>query len=202
MVSKKTRRNKTNKGSKGKNTSAMTIPELKRAFDKVEAKVQTIRSLSMPEQVKQFQATWKEVFGRELEKSAAEAYLKVKMSEKVHRMTRKAKKTMKGGAAPIAGAPIDYQTRPGIDGPSFNGAVSYPAYLSAGLSGYDSFNQFAYKADCGVKDISPTLPAGLGSNKVGGGTIPSSFFQDVASAYSGKQLPSSPAPEDPAWKYM
>jgi len=192
MVSKKTRRNKTSKRS-----GAMTIPELKRAFDKVEAKVQSMRSLSMSEQIKQFQETWKEIFGREIEKSAAEAYLKVKMSEKSKKMTRKSKKTMKGGAAPLAGAPLDYQTRPGIDGPS----VSYPAYLSAGLAGYDKFNQFAYKADCGVKDITPSLPAGLGSNQAGG-SIPSTFFQDVATAYSGAPLPSSPAPEDPAWKYM
>lgn len=192
MVSKKTRRNKTSKRN-----GAMTIPELKRAFDKIEAKVQSIRSLSMPEQIKQFQSTWKDVFGRDIEKSAAEAYLKVKMSEKTRKMTRKAKKTMKGGAAPLAGAPLDYQTRPGIDGPS----VSYPAYLSAGLSGYDKFNQFAYKADCGVKDITPTLPAGLGSNQAGG-SVPQTFYQDVATAYSGASLPSSPAPEDPAWKYM
>ncbi len=177
----------------------MTIPELKRAFEKVEAKVQSIRSLPMSEQVKEFQSTWKDIFGRELDKSAAEAYLKVK---KVSKMTRKAKKTMKGGAAPLAGAPIDYQTRPGIDGPSFNGAVSYPAYLSAGLAGYDKFNQFAYKADCGVKDISPTLPAGLGSNQAGGGSVPTTVFQDIVTAYSGAPLASSPAPEDPAWKYM
>lgn len=192
MVSKKTRRNKTSKRS-----GAMTIPELKRAFDKVEAKVQSMRSLSMSEQVKQFQGTWKEIFGREIERTAAEAYLKVKLGEKSKKMTRKAKKTMKGGAASLAGAPLDYQTRPGIDGPS----VSYPAYLSAGLAGYDKFNQFAYKADCGVKDITPSLPAGLGSNQAGG-SIPPSFFQDVATAYSGAPLSSSPAPEDPAWKYM
>jgi hypothetical protein len=192
MVSKKTRRTKLSKRS-----GAMTIPELKRAFDKVEAKVLSMRTLSMSEQVKQFQGTWKETFGREIEKSAAEAYLKVKMSEKPKKMTRKAKKTMKGGAAPIAGAPLDYQTRPGVDGPF----VSYPAYLSGGLAGYDNFNQFAYKADCGVKDITPSLPAGLGSNQAGG-SIPASFFQDVATAYSGAPLPSSPAPEDPAWKYM
>lgn len=196
MVSKKTRRNKTSKKA-GTGTGAMTIPELKRAFDKVEAKVQSMRSLSMSEQVKQFQETWKETFGREIERTAAEAYLKVKMSEKSKKMTRKAKKAMKGGAAPLAGAPLDYQTRPGIDGPS----VSYPAYLSTGLAGYDQFNQFAYKADCGVKDSTPSLPAGLGSNQAGG-SVPSTFFQDVGTAYSGAPLPSSPAPEDPAWKYM
>ncbi len=175
----------------------MTIPELKHAFDKIEAKVQSMRSQGMTEQIKEFQKTWKDVFGREIEKSAAEAYLKVRLGEKSKRMTRKAKKVMKGGAAPIAGAPLDYQTRPGIDGP----AVSYPAYLSAGLSGYDKFNQFAYKADCGVKDITPSLPAGLGSNQAGG-AIPSSFFQDVKDAYNGAPLSASPAPEDPAWKYM
>lgn len=196
MVSKKTRKNKT-----AKKSNCMTIPELKHAFDKVEAKVQSLRSHPASEQIKEFQKTWKDVFGREIEKSAAEAYLKVRLSEKPKRMTRKMKKVMKGGAAPITGAPLDYQTRPGIDGPSFNGAVSYPAYLSSGLSGYDKFNQFAYKADCGVKDITPSLPAGLGSNQAGG-SIPSNFFQDVATAYSGAPLPSSPAPEDPAWKYM
>ncbi len=195
MVSKKTRKNKTSKKS-----HSMTIPELKHAFEKVEAKVQSVRSKPMSEQIKEFQASWKEIFGRDLEKSAAEAYLKVRMTEKPKRMTRKMKK-MKGGAAPLAGAPLDYQTRPGIDGPSFNGAVSYPAYLSAGLAGYDKFNQFAYKADCGVKDITPSLPAGLGSNQAGG-AIPSSVFEDVRTAYSGGLLPPSPAPEDPAWKSM
>jgi hypothetical protein len=195
MVSKKTRKSKQQK------SKAMTIPELKRAFDKVESSISRIRSLSASEQIKEFQKVWRETFGKELEKSAAEAYLKVKFSEKPKRGTRKMKKMMKGGGAPLAGAPIDYQTRPGIDGPS----VSYPAYLSAGLAGYDKFNQFAYKADCGVKDITPSLPAGLGSNQAGGAvqsTIPSSVFQDIQTAYSGAPLPASPAPEDSTWKYM
>jgi len=206
MVSKKTRRNKTSKKA-----GAMTIPELKRAFEKVEAKVQSIRSLPMSEQVKEFQSTWKDIFGRELDKSAAEAYLKVK---KVSKMTRKAKKTMKGGAAPLAGAPIDYQTRPGIDG--VHG--QFPAYLDKGLIPYP---EPGITQECGTKDFTATPLPSASSNQVGGAsgqasfgeftsaltfkpfesTVPSTFYQDIRSAYLGNPLPPSPAPEDHIWKY-
>ena len=141
----------------------------------------------------------------------------MKLSEKGkdRKTTRKSKK-QRGGAIPLAGAPLDYQLRPGIDGP--HGV--YPAYVEKGLSFYDTVNQIGMKAECGVKDITPAIPKDMGSNQAGGAanvslkdfasamtfkpfdsTVPSSVFQDIRTAYLGKDLPPSPAVEDAVWKY-
>ena len=170
----KTRRRSSTKKQKG-----MTIPDLKRAFDLIEKKVAGISQGTMAEKVKEFQKHWKSVFGRDVSKPAAEAYLAVK---------KKGTRKMRGGAL-LAGAPLDFQTRPGSD----SGGV-YPAYVTSGLTDINN-------PGCGIKDSGVLLPEGLGSNKVGGGTIPSSVFQDLQTAYQGRRLPPSPAPEARTWNY-
>lgn len=207
---------KTRKLKKGKQQKEkpLTIPELRGAFDTIDKKVEKLRGLDKQTQISEFKKSWKSIFGRDVSHKAVEAYLHVKLSEnRSKKATRKMKQ--KGGAMPLAGAPLDYQLRPGIDGPYGN----YPAYVEKGLTFYDSINQIGMKAECGVKDFTPTIPKDMGSNQAGGAdpslrdfasamtfkpfdsTVPSSVFQDMRTAYLGKDLPPSPAVEDAVWKY-
>ena len=178
---------KTRRRSSTKKQKSMTIPELKRAFDELEKRVTNIVQGTMAEKVKEFQSHWKSIFGRDVSKPAAEAYLAVKKSEK-----KKGTRKMRGGAL-LAGAPLDFQMRPGSDGPPFSGGI-YPAYVTSGLPDINN-------PGCGIKDSGVLLPEGLGSNKVGGGTIPTSVYQDLQTAYKGQQMPPSPAPEARTWTY-
>ncbi len=191
-----------------------SIPELRAAFERVEAKAESLRSADKTTQIKEFQKEWKAAFGKEIDSKTVDAYLHVKFSTKKRTaMTRKKGKGQKGGGT-LQGAPLDYQTRPGIDG----AYATYPAYVIQGQSAYNSFNQIGMKAECGLKDFTPQIPKGMGSNQAGGAldlasvsaslahkpfasTIPSSVFQDIRSAYLGLPLPASPAVEDVAWKY-
>ena len=60
--------------------------------------------------VKEFRKEWKQLFMRDLDKSAADAFIDARMkSKKILRHTRKHR-----GGGPIAGAPLEYTTRPGI----------------------------------------------------------------------------------------
>lgn len=181
----------------------LSIPQLRSAFDHVERRAEELRGADKKTQVHEFQKTWKQLFGREIDAKAADAYLSVKHKTKKRSATRR--RSQRGGAA---GAPLDFQTRPGIDG--VHG--SFPAYMTDGLKGYDSINQIAMKADCGVKDFTPKLPPTMGSNQAGGAamqailSVPAptggpSMFQDFRSFMLGKDMPPSPAPEDPAWHF-
>ena len=89
---------------------------------------------------------------------AAEAYLSIK-----HRSGSRATKKQRGGsAAALAGAPLDYTTRQGVYGVYGN----FPQYVSSGLTFYNQINQDSLTAGCGVENITPKLPADMGSNEV------------------------------------
>ena len=201
----------------------MTIPQLRSAFEHLDHKAMQLKGKDKDVQIQEFQAAWKAVFSRDVSPKAVEAYLAVKHAEhggtskkrSTRRKTRSRNANQSGGAAPLAGAPLDFQTRPGIDGVS----GSFPAYVDKGLSFYDNINQHARMADCGVKDFSPKVPAGVGSNQAGGAgtamrdfasaitfkpfesTVPSSVYQDARSVYLGAPLPPSPSVEDHTWKF-
>ncbi len=199
----------------------MTIPQLRSAFEQLDDKAMQLKGKDKETQIEEFQAAWKAVFSRDVSPKAVEAYLAVKHRERSKKRSTRRKGRQAGGSMPmpipLAGAPLDYQTRPGIDGVS----GSFPAYVGSGLSFYDNINQHARMADCGTKDFSPKMPADMGSNQAGGAgvntavadfasaltfkpfesTIPSSVYQDVRSAYLGLPLPASPAVEDHTWKY-
>jgi len=150
-----------------------TIPALKRSFDSLEHAVSDIlRSRDGQKQrVKRFQEAWRRIFGRPVEASAAEAYLQVKArgSSAKRGATRRGSK-QRGGAA-LAGAPLDFQTRPGVDGAH----GSFPQYVSSGLGFYNTTNQNAMFKGCGSQDITPAVAADMGSNKVGGGPVESTI---------------------------
>lgn len=201
------------KGAKPLKAQPASIPELRAAFETVEAKAESLRSANKTTQIKEFQKIWKATFGKDIDTKTVDAYLHVKFNEKKGRMTRK-KGKQQGGSMPLQGAPLDYQTRPGIDGVH----ATYPAYVVEGTRFYDNINQIGMKAECGLKDFTPQIPKGMGSNQAGGAlasvqdawsalitkptaSIPTSLYQDMRTAYLGKELPASPAVEDAAWKY-
>ena len=209
MVSSKKRQTK-----KRSRIILTTIPALKSSFDRLEKEVPTIlRETTTKQQVRKFQETWKSIFGRPVEALAAEAYLQVK-SKMRGKYTRK----MKGGAA-LAGAPLDFQTRPGIDGVY----GSFPEYVTSGLSFYNTINQDQLNKGVSLDMFEPAVPADMGSNQAGGAsgvvkkgggllgdaafvamtrpfstTSPPSIMNDIQTTFQGRELGQSPdASENP-----
>lgn len=132
----------------------MTIPQLRRAFDHMESFTHAlVRSgKTATEQRKAFQAEWKRTFHRDIQAKAAETYLSFTSKKLKKSKTRKGKQH--GGAtAPLAGAPLDYTTRPGVYGPY----GEFPAYVSSGFAVYNDINKDSQTQGCGVKDITPDL---------------------------------------------
>lgn len=153
------------------NDSLMNVPELKNSFDNLrKGTVNIIKTHSKAkERLVHFRKLWMDIFRLPVNAMSADAYIRVveKSSSKKGGITRKARQ--KGGAAPL-----DYQTRPGIDG--VHG--SFPAYQSAGLAFYDTINQQGMFKGCGIENSSPSIPADMGSNKfqAGGGVIGDALF--------------------------
>ena len=195
---------------KSLNSKGLTIPELKRSFDAVDSEVHALLKQGLPaeEEAKKFQAIWKRIFHRPVTKDAAVAYLQVKRASGTRPVAKHHTRKMKGGAAPLAGAPLDYMTRPGVDG----AYGSFPAYQAQGLSFYNTINQQGITQECGVKDFTPKVSAMIGSNEpLKGGALkdlahlaaanpipasaPPGLFNDIQSTMQGKQLGASPAPE-------
>ena len=206
MVKKSTKTRKISKSQKQPKT--MTIPQLRGAFERLDKLAEQLKGKAKGEQVSEFQKEWRAIFSKPVSTKAVEAYLAVKQGQG-KRPTRK----QRGGAAPLTGAPIDFQTRPGIDGAS----GTYLTYVDSGLSFYDKINQPAIQQGCGTQNITPQIPHGMGSNQAGGAPItdfasaltfkpimstsPPSVLQDIRTAYLGMPLPASPAVEDHTWKY-
>lgn len=137
----------------------LTIPQLRKSFDAIDAWVETHLRKSgktAKQLVPAFQAEWKRIFHREVNSKAAEAYLALKHKGG----PRKTKKQHGGSAAALAGAPLDYTTRQGVYGVYGN----FPQYVSSGLTFYNQINQDSLTAMCGKEDITPKIPADMGSN--------------------------------------
>ncbi len=177
---------------------ALSIPELKAAFDALEQEtVRILRQGTADAQLKEFKAAWQRIFHRPVSTAAAESYLAVKRTAPRRNTTRKGNKSQMGGAA-LAGAPLDYMTRPGLDGVY----ASVPKYLSSGLDFYNTINQTAMSKDCGVVDITPKVPITIGSNEVMKGGAPPATGNpptpmNAAKLYwSGKPVGPSPDPSE------
>lgn len=100
---------KTRKHSK---SEVHTIPQLRRLFENIEEFVDSrIQKHEARDKLsKELQKEWKRVFMKELDKKHADAFVEDRMkSKRVLRHTIK-----KGGAQPLAGAPLDYSTRQGL----------------------------------------------------------------------------------------
>ena len=144
-----------------KGPKPMTIPHLRKAFDHIDAWIEShIHKEGVKKLVPAFQAEWKKVFRRNVDTKAAEAYLTLKHTA-TPRVTKKHKQAG-GSAAALGGAPLDYMTRQGVTGVY----GSFPAYVSDGMLPYPADS---VSAQCGKVDITPNVPVDIGSNKVGGG---------------------------------
>ncbi len=217
--------------SGGASRSIMGIPQLRRAFEHVQDvahKLIASKNLSK-ESINEFIKVWHSEFGKPLTAESAKSYLEhlqsmgpVSLSAKKS-TTRK--RTLKGGAAPIAvtAAPLDYKTEPGVYGTYGN----FPAYISGGFEvGVPRISQLE---GWGRVDTSPAIPADIGSNQAGGGsasassnrkkrapnktrrlnagrrrgggqlilnTNPTSVIKDGISYWHGQSLPPSPVAVD------
>lgn len=222
---------------------AKTIPELRDAFERIEDFSHDLvkGGGSMKDNAGKLASKWREVFGRKLDFKAAEEYLGFisgqgksesasivastpVVGDKKRGKTRKAKK-MSGGSvsAPIAGAPLDYQTRPGIDGPYGN----FPPYVDGGFGvGVPAISQnyimtpkLEVSADVGDGGNRPLQTGGgdkkrTAKRKLRGGkrrtlrggskfilsAAPTTALQDAVTAWRGQPLPTSPDPSSTAFK--
>jgi hypothetical protein len=205
------KRNNTSGHSRKRRIVGAHIPQLKHSFDVLEHEVSQIvkDTVNPKQQVKKFQEVWRKIFGRPVEAVAAEAYLRVK--SKGHK-SGKTRKVQKGGAA-LAGAPLDFQTRPGVDGVY----GSFPQYLTSGLSFYNTINQDQLNKGVGLSMFDPAVPSDMGSNQVGGqlgdlaflattrpatSVSPPSVINDVQTWAQGRALGASPDASQNQLKYM
>lgn len=157
-----------------------SIPELRRAFEHVERVIdEMIHSKESKENmISHIRKEWQKVFHKALDKSSADALI-------THRMeSRRTLHHMKGGASALAGAPVDYVTRPGvyldqgsIPGPDGGltktvggGYGSYVQYVDGGFrnpeiaQGYDPIpGQSTFplpRADMGSNVFTPLVKGG------------------------------------------
>ena len=193
----------------------MTLVELKSTFDRLRKGAAMIlkESTNKKQRIRKFQALCRGLFEHPVEPMAAEAYLSViEKGESKRGLTRR---KQKGGMAPL-----DFQTRPGIDG--VHG--SYPQYITGGLGFMDTVNKEGMFQDCGKLDTTPVVPVSIGSNQFGGAgtsvlttlsdalflgtthpvssTVPANPAQNAQDAWLGKNLGASPRPEQNPLKYI
>ncbi len=218
MVHHKTRKH--HRSSKHKSEGIYSIPELRRSFEHVEEFLHKKAHSKEPHAniVKDFQTEWKKVFHKEIDKKSAEAYVDhVLLQAKTHGRTLRHKTHKhKGGAAPIAGAPLDYTTRaglypsPGQIPPNAYGDIL--EYVSKGFWNPEPAQQ--YDPVPGQTHYVTSVPKGMGDNTVNfsakggkrqsrklkksGGTrlipatVPPSILQDAEDMFYGKQVGPSP----------
>ncbi len=115
----------------------MTIPQLRKAFEHIESFVYKNK-----DDIDGFRKEWKKTFGKEVSEESARDYLAFMRA-----------KGQSGGSAPVG-----YDLRAGADIPYGN----FPAYVSSGFG----FPADSFHAQAGKEDITPIIPAGMGSNEV------------------------------------
>ena len=140
----KTRRTRDSKRAK----SILTIPQLRKAFDHMDTVVESLRKVSkhsFSDAVITYREEWRKTFKRDLSPADASAYLKFRFGIKSG-MTRRARTR---GGAHLAGAPLDYSLRPGVNGTYGN----FPSYQTEGL---DRYYHSGISEDCGKPNGFPT----------------------------------------------
>jgi hypothetical protein len=157
-------KNKTRKAKKLVGSGKiMNIPELKESFAIIDKKTHELLKEGKPmtETIKEFKELWKSVFHRSVSSEAAQAFLEVKRTAKRKNNNNSTRK-QKGGSYSLAGAPLDFTTRPGVDGTY----GSFPSYMTSGLDNYNKINQEGMFQECGTKDFTAVVSRGIGSNDV------------------------------------
>jgi hypothetical protein len=132
---------------------SMGIPQLRQAMTHITKYAHSLAKSK--NSVKQFQSEWQATFHKPLSEKVAKDYLN-HISKYKSKTLRK--KRGGGGGSP---APLAYRMEPGAQIPYGN----FPEYLTKGFFVPMSDNI----ANCGKIDSTVTVPADMGSNKVGGG---------------------------------
>ena len=198
MVGLTRKKTKNIKKEQVKKSSVMTVPQLRRAFERIDMETRKILAKHPIDEssVLEFQKTWKLTFHKTIDTATAKSYLELQTKSKKQKGTKGTKGTRKEGKKQQGGsAPVDYMLRPGLDGTHGN----YLPYVSSGLSFYNSINNIAMDSDCGKVDITPQISADMGSNKFVGGqrmiqpSVPPSLLQDVQDYSLSRPLGSSPS---------
>ncbi len=120
----------------------MTIPQLRKAFDHIESYTSGLlqREKDVKKRRQAFQEEWMKVFHHAVDEKATDAYLQFEGKKLKGSKTRR----MRGGAA-LAGAPLDYSTRPGIYGVY----GTFPEYISGGFATMgNATNKMAIQEGC------------------------------------------------------
>ena len=162
---------------------ALTIPELRRAFEHIEEFAMTHMN-----DVKALQEEWKKVFYKELDKESAEEYIAhVKSLPKKTKALRKTRSTKVGGSSPLGGAPLDYTTRPGIyisAGINEGSYAQVPKYVASGF--WNPEMGISYDPVKG-QPAWPVPYASTGSNLVKGGGCDSCAAPSTILTTGGKR---------------
>jgi hypothetical protein len=143
-----------------------TIPQLRKSFDHIEQftkwLVQTEKDKK--QQVAAFQKEWKKVFYHDVDAAAAQSLIDHHSKQKQKQPTRKNKK--QAGGASLAGAPLDFQARPGTYQTPYG---NFLEYIGDGFTFYNKINQDSFfPTQCGKENSTPVVYESTGSNKVGG----------------------------------
>ena len=153
---------KTRRATRKAKSSILTIPQLRKAFDHMDTVVESIRKLakqSFSDAVIMYRNEWHKTFKRDLSPADASAYLKFRFDIKSSK-TRRAR--TRGGGVSLAGAPLDYSLRPGVNGVYGN----FPSYQQEGL---DRYYASAISSDCGKPNGFPTDGSSASAEQLGGG---------------------------------
>jgi hypothetical protein len=152
-----------------KDKEVLTIPELRRAFEHIE--MFAIENLNAPrkEAVQALQKEWEHTFYKELAYEDAESYMDhVKIMHNIAKTaSRKQKRGKQAGGGPLAGAPLDYMTRPGLyitPGVNQGSYALVPAYVDKGF--WNPEPGHSYDPVPGQTRFPTLTPAGMGSNLV------------------------------------
>ena len=199
-MKKRAKTHKTVKSSQ----KVLTIPELRKSLDYVTQYTTSLvksGAKSTKEMAAAFADEWHKVFGAKLDMKTAESYIRHVMSKPVFG-SKGTRRKMRGGAV-LAGAPLDYLTRPGEDLP-------YGHFLKYIDSGFWNPEPATFTPQGDLP------PAGMGSNRMSGGGIgdmissmlfrpviatnPTSVPFDAATAWSGQPLGPGPEVTAQAWK--
>jgi hypothetical protein len=153
-----------------KTPKVMTIPGLRKSLEHITAYGDhVVRSeKSVKDAASKFASEWSKVFGKPLETSAAERYIRhiQTMKGKIGKKTRK----VRGGGS--LGAPIDSLTRPGVELPYGN----FLPYVKAGFWNPEPAIQYPTG-----RDQSILMPyAETGSNKMSGGGLMDSISNGLS----------------------
>lgn len=168
---KKTHNRKTKKSHSKKDEGIMSIPELRHSFEHIEDYVNAmlIKGESHSDLVKGLRKEWRGVFHKELTKKEAEDYIEHLRSVKKH--TKSVRRTVKRGgatagspASPIAGAPLDYTTRPGMYQAPGEGYGNYTSYVGKGF--WNPEPARSYDPVQGQTHYVTNVPKGMGDNTV------------------------------------